>query len=137
MFSHPEKNITQAYVGEGMVVADFGSGSGHHAIAAARAVGKYGKVYAIDVQIDLLHKIKKDAERQGLDNVDILHADLEQERGSGLADHSVDRVFIFNTLFFSEVRSTIVGEAFRILRSKGRLAIIEILEPHLNKNLIN
>ena len=61
MFSDPEKNIEQFSLGKGMHVADFGTGSGFYALAAAEAVGETGRVYAIDVQKDLLEKLKKEA----------------------------------------------------------------------------
>ena len=49
-----------------MSVADFGAGSGAYSIAAAQTVGDSGKVYAIEVQKDLLAKIKKRSYQWGL-----------------------------------------------------------------------
>ena len=44
---------------EGMVVADVGAGSGYHTFRMAKAVGDKGKVYAVDVQQEMLDVMKK------------------------------------------------------------------------------
>jgi len=41
-FSNPEKNIEQFALRLGSSVADFGSGSGHHSLSLAGAVGEKG-----------------------------------------------------------------------------------------------
>ncbi|MBI2474518.1 MAG: methyltransferase domain-containing protein, partial [Candidatus Taylorbacteria bacterium] len=60
-FSDPSHNVEQFDLQSGMTVADFGTGSGYYAFAAAKAVGDKGKVYAIDVQKPLLEKLKREA----------------------------------------------------------------------------
>ena len=64
MFSDPVKNIEQCGIQTGMDIADFGAGSGHYTIAGSRALMATGRVYAIDVQKDLLAKLKNEATRQ-------------------------------------------------------------------------
>ena len=66
MFSNPEKNIEQLGLTPGMKVADLGSGSGFYTIASARLVGTSGLVYSIDIQKDLLTRIKTEASKQKL-----------------------------------------------------------------------
>ena len=58
IFSDPKKNLKQFCLEEGMRVADFGSGSGYYTLAAAEAVGDTGRVYAIEIQQELLKKVK-------------------------------------------------------------------------------
>ena len=108
-----------------MVVVDFGCGSGHYTIAAAKRVGEKGRVYAIDIQRDLLQAVKSTAELNNLKNIEIIWADLDLAQGSRLADNSVDFVIISNILFQSENRQQIAKEAFRILKDKGRVAVVE------------
>lgn len=112
----------------GMAVADFGCGSGHYTIAAARIVSPPaggGTVYAIDVQKELLQAVKSHAEINNLKNIEIVWADLEVTEGSHLASNSLDFVIISNILFQAENRGQIAKEAFRVLKSGGKTAVIE------------
>ena len=58
MFIDPQNNIKQFNLSPGMKVADVGAGSGFNSFAAAKEVGEKGIIYAIDIQKDLLSKIK-------------------------------------------------------------------------------
>ncbi len=124
-FAHPPRNVAALQVEPGMTVADFGAGSGAYVLEIARALEGHGRVYAIDVQRDLLRRIKNEAHKRGLKNVDIIWGDLEAPGGSKLGDHSLDLVLISNLLFQVERKEGIFEEAHRILRDHGRLAIID------------
>ncbi len=125
MFNHPQNNIKEGYIAEGMRVADFGAGVGHHSLPVARQVGDSGDVYAIEIQKDLLTKLHREAERERLLNVHPILGDLEKAGGSKLADQFVDRVLIINTLFQLEEKKIALSEAKRILKSDGRLVLID------------
>ncbi len=125
MFSNPEKNLIQFGISDGMQVADFGAGNGYYAFLLARKVGETGKVYCIDIQSDLLQKVSKEAEGEGLSNIEIVSGNIEKEKGSTLKEESVDVVLIANTFFQIEDREAVLKEAFRILRPKGRVLLIE------------
>ena len=125
MFSDPERNIEQLGLSDGNVVVDLGSGSGFYALAAAKAVAPMGKVYAIDVQRDLLDRLKKDAQRMHIRNIDIITGNLENLGGSKLRDESVNVVLISNTLFMVENKEVLIMEAKRILKKNGRLFIVD------------
>lgn len=124
-FLHPERILRYLDIRPGMNVADFGAGAGHFSIPAARLVGENGKVYAIDIQKSSLDFIKSKANLEHLLRVETVWADLELPKGSRLLDNAVDLVIIANILFQSEKKSEVMREAWRILRSGGRLAILE------------
>ncbi len=124
-FINPDDVVKNLGLEPGMVVADFGCGSGHYTTAAAKIVGRPGAVYAIDVQKDLLASVKSRAEINNLQNIEIVWADLEKPEGSHLAGGSVDMVIISNILFQVEDRSVLIKEAFRILKNRGRTTAIE------------
>ena len=124
-FSDPQKNIDQFLLGEGMNVADFGSGPGFHAIEAAKAVGEMGKVYAIDIQKEFLSKLKNDALGQGIGNIDVLWGDLESQGGSKLSDSSVDAVLVVNVLFQVEEKEEFLKEVSRVLKSNGKVLVVD------------
>lgn len=124
-FAQPEKNILQFAIEPGMRVADFGSGSGAYSLPIGKALAGSGHVFAIDIQKDLLRKLKTEAHARKLENVEIVWADLEKQGASKVAEHTVDRVLISNLLFQLEDKRTPLVEAARILKANGRLAIID------------
>ena len=128
MFSDPDSVIKQSYVAEGMTVADFGAGIGFYALALAKKVGEYGRVFAIDVLPDHLRKLSNEAARQGLNNIELIQSDLEAENGSGLLAASVDRIIIANTLFKADHPEKIVNEAKRILKHDGKVAVVDWID---------
>lgn len=115
-----------------MTMADFGCGSGYYSLAAAKIVGDHGKVFAIDVQKDLLEAVKSNARLNNLNNIEFVWADLEIPEGSRLTLESVDLVIISNILFQAGDRMAVAKEAFRILKNKGRVAVIEWSESFGN-----
>ena len=125
MFSNPEKILKQFGISQGTSIADFGAGNGYYVRLLSELVGNTGRVYAIDVHKDMVHKLQRSANDQDLDNIEAIWADLEAERGSTLPDSSVDVVVIANTLFAIEDKNTVMREAMRILRRKGRLLLVE------------
>jgi ubiquinone/menaquinone biosynthesis C-methylase UbiE len=124
-FAHPKRNVAVLHIEPGLTVADFGSGSGAYVLAIAEALSGSGKVYAIDVQKDLLRRTMNDANKKGFTNVHILWGDLEKENGTKLSDESCDLVLISNLLFQIENKEQVLREARRILRPRGRLVIID------------
>jgi ubiquinone/menaquinone biosynthesis C-methylase UbiE len=53
----------------GMAVCDMGSGNGYHTLPMAEAVGEKGKVYAVDIQPEMLEMLQKRAETKGFKNI--------------------------------------------------------------------
>lgn len=125
MFSDPQKNIAQLDVLIGDHVADFGAGSGAYALAIARRVGPSGRVYAIDVQKDLLTKLKNEACRENISNVEIIWSDLDDEKGIALREASVDACVISNLLFQVSSKERVVLEAWRVLKQGGKVLVVD------------
>ncbi len=108
-----------------MKVADLGSGIGHHTITAARIVGDTGRVYAVDVQEEVLRNLMDTSRAQGLKNVESVWGNIEKQGGTHLKEQSMDAVILSNTLFQLEDRVPAVAEIKRILKSGGRLMVID------------
>ena len=132
MFIKPEEIIKNFEIRNGMVVADFGSGSGHYVLAAAKKMnnsglpaGQAGVVYAIDIQKNLLETIKSEAVKQHLSNVDIIWADIEGKEGTKLASGTLDFAIASNILFQIGDKTTLAKEIFRTLKNGGRAAVID------------
>lgn len=125
MFISPEQIIKTIGVKPGFKVADFGSGAGFYAIPLARAVGSGGRVYALDVQPEMLELTRSKAREARLLNISAMRVDLEKPHGTGLADDSMDLVLISNMLFQAEDKPTMLKEASRILKNGGEISLIE------------
>lgn len=108
-----------------MTVADFGSGSGHYTLAIAKRLEHSGHVYAIDIQKDLLTRIKNEAHKHGYKNVEVIWGDLERPHASKIANGHADLVLMSNLLFQLEDKQQPLREAMRILKPRGRLVIID------------
>ncbi len=127
MFSDPQKNIAELGIVDGMKIADLGAGSGFYTIEAAKKVGGRGMIYAIDVQQDLLSKLKNSAALVGLRNIEIIWGNIEKIGGTKLREALLDRVILSNTLFQVDVndRDNLALEVKRILKSGGKLMVID------------
>jgi ubiquinone/menaquinone biosynthesis C-methylase UbiE len=55
----------------GMVFMDIGCGDGFFTILAAKKVGENGKVYAVDIDVSAVEKLKQKAKAEGLKNVTV------------------------------------------------------------------
>ncbi len=125
MFSDPVKIIDQCGVSAGMEIADLGAGSGHYTVAASRALASTGRVYAIDLKQDLLSRLKNNAAREGLYNVEVIWGDIDKLGGTKLRDFSVDLVLLCNILFHLENKKEVVKEIKRILKPAGRVLVVD------------
>jgi len=127
MFSNPSHNIEQFGLSHGQVIADFGAGSGFYAMEAAKTVAPTGKVFAIDLNRDLLDRLKHEAQRLHIHNIDIISGDLEKLGGTKVRDEGVDAVIASNIFFMLKDRASCVQEIKRVLKSNGRVLVIDWL----------
>lgn len=125
MFSDPQKNIEQLGLEAGAKVADFGAGSGFYTLVTARAVGHEGRVYAVDIQKDLLEKIKNTARLEGLLNIEYVWGDLERLGGSKIQENSLDASIVANILFQVENKEVFLTEVKRVLKPNGKILVVD------------
>lgn len=124
-FVNPTMLASHFHLREGDVVADFGAGSGFYVEILARLVGSSGRVYACEIQKELVEKIGVLARTKGLFMVDPLWSDIEVIGGSKLADGALDVALMINTLFQVEDKKTAVQEVCRTLRKGGKFFIVD------------
>ena len=127
MFSDPVKNISELGIADAMRVVDLGAGSGFYTIEAAKKVGSRGMVYAVDIQEDLVNRIKNSAGLIGLHNIEVVIGNIEKLGGTKLRENIADRIILSNTLFQvgPADRDNLALETKRLLKSGGKLMVID------------
>lgn len=124
-FSSPVDILERFGVHEGQVLADLGVGSGFYTLAAAKLVGSGGRIYAVEIQNEVLTRLTNHGHRERITNIISIHADAEQVGGTKIADMSVDSVLVCNVLFQIEQKPAFVSEIRRILKSGGRVLVVD------------
>ena len=124
-FVDPEHLIKQLVIAPGSTVADFGCGSGYFSIAFAKAVGREGKVVALDILPSALDAVASRARMASCPQVSTKRANLEKENGSGLAAESVDWVILKDILFQNKHKDIILKEVSRVTRPGGHVLLME------------
>lgn len=123
-FSDPKKVVAEVGISSGDTVVDLGAGSGAYSFAAAGAARDV-KVYAVEVQKELVTTLSREAVDRHVGNINVVWGDIERKGGTKLGDGIADVVFVCNVLFQASDKAGIAHEAWRILRRGGRVAIIE------------
>lgn len=139
MFSDPKNIIAQLDIPVGSSVADLGAGLGVYSFLLAKKVGTEGKVYACDVQKDILTRLDREIHDQHITNIQTVLSNIEHHQGTRLRDASIDWVVLANVLFQVEDRNGMVQEIARILKPTGKVLLVDWSEsfgnlgPHANE----
>lgn len=129
-FMDPRETLAQLSLRDGMKVGDFGAGIGHYAIPAAIAVGETGKVYAFDIQKDVVARLVSDATSRGFTQLTAGCCDFEKLEATKLKDGTLDAAVLSNALFQLEDKEGALKEIFRVLKPSGKLLVVDWSGPH-------
>lgn len=123
-FLDPNHVLKQFGIYGAQDVADFGVGGGHISLAAAKRL-EGGKLYAVDLEKEILARLVAEAQLRGHTNVHPLWGDFSEPRGVPLKDESLDRIIIANTIHGIDDRNGMILEAKRLLRPNGKILLVE------------
>jgi arsenite methyltransferase len=116
----------------GQTVVDIGSGAGIDCLLAAQKVGPNGKVIGVDMTPIMIEKAQKNAAKAGARNVEFRIGNAEK---MPLADQEADWIISNCVINLSPNKPAVFREAFRTLRSGGRVSISDIMVEELPASL--
>jgi ubiquinone/menaquinone biosynthesis C-methylase UbiE len=126
----PETALDKIGLKPGMVVADVGAGVGYFTIRLAKRVGPSGKIFALDVQPEMLSKLKQRAAEAKLTNIQAI---LSSESDPRLPDGCCDVILMVDVYHELSQPQVMLQKLRRALKPDGRLVLLEYRkeDPHI------
>lgn len=118
----PAKLLPLLKLKAGQVVADIGAGSGYYSFKIAPLVGPQGKVFANDIQTEMLDIIRRRAKELKIDNVVPI---LGTPTDAKLPPASVDLILLVDVYHEFEFPYEMTENLLRALKPGGRIVFVE------------
>src|ERR1039457_3896164 len=119
---HPEAALDAMGLKKGMVVADVGAGVGYFTLRLARRVGETGKVYANDIQPEMLSRLQDRLDAEHVTNVETV---LGTQSDPKLPAAKLDLILMVDVYHELSQPQRMLGEMRKALKPDGRLVLIE------------
>lgn len=120
--SKADEVIASLELKKGDSVADIGAGGGFFTIKLARSVGSDGIVYAVDISKESLDFIRNYSQKEKVTNIQYVLATVTDSK---LPERTMDLIFLRNTYHDMDDRVTYFSQLKKVLKSNGRIAIID------------
>jgi ubiquinone/menaquinone biosynthesis C-methylase UbiE len=118
----PELALDALGLRAGMVVADVGAGTGYMSLRMARRVGPSGKVFANDLQPEMLQKLRANSQREKLSNVETVQG---TEADPKLPPNTMDLVLLVDVYHEFSQPQAMLDKIRESLKPDGRLVLLE------------
>jgi ubiquinone/menaquinone biosynthesis C-methylase UbiE len=118
----PEAALDAMGIKKGMVVADVGAGVGYFTLRLARRVGETGKVYANDIQPEMLARLQDRLDAEHITNVETV---LGTQSDPKLPAAKLDLILMVDVYHELSQPQRMLGEMRKALKPDGRLVLIE------------
>lgn len=127
-YQKPHEVIQALGLQEGEVIADIGAGSGYFTFRLSRHVGDSGRVYAVDIQPEMIRHISRRARDLQITNVVPVLADPDDPL---LPEDLFDRIFICNTWHHIEKQDQYLRLLRKALKPGGQIVMIDFKKEEL------
>ncbi|MBI4307976.1 MAG: class I SAM-dependent methyltransferase [Chloroflexi bacterium] len=117
----PDRVFALLPVAAGQTIADIGCGPGFFTLPLARKVGA-GRVYAIDVQEEMLARVRERLAQERVSNVEVVRSEDSDLR---IPKASLDGAFMACVLHEAEDRGAFLEAVREALKPGGWAAVIE------------
>jgi SAM-dependent methyltransferase len=114
--------LKELQVRPGQVICDMGCGNGFYTLRLARLTGSEGKVYAVDIQPEMLRMLRFRAREAKIDNVSPV---LGSEIDPGLPENSLDLVLMVDVYHEFSHPGEMLQAIRKCLKPNGRIALVE------------
>ena len=121
-WQRPQEVISLLQITPGMIVADIGAGTGYFTPFLSQATGATGKVFALDVEPDMIRYLKERQQREGWANVEAKEVKTNDPL---LPTNSTHRILIVNTWHHIWEREAYSAKLVGALTSGGQLMIVD------------
>jgi len=118
----PEMVIQAMEIREGMTVAEIGAGTGFFSRRLAKAVGPSGKVYAEDIQPEMLDLLKQNAAKEGIANIIPV---LGTETDPKLPAKGIDRILLVDVYHEFQKPEPVLAAIRDSLAPGGTVTLVE------------
>lgn len=118
----PEKMLDALAIEPGMTVADVGAGVGYHSLKLSRRVGPKGRVFATDVQPEMISMLKSNLREADIKNV---HPILCSQNDTKLPESAVDLILMVDVYHEMSNPELSLRGLRKALKPGGRLVLVE------------
>jgi len=118
----PEKALDALAIEPGSVVGDVGAGVGYFTEKLARRVGPNGKVYANDIQPEMLVQLRKNMAKLGIGNVQTV---VGAEDDPHLPANTLDLILLVDVYHEFSKPQAMLRHMRESLKPGGRLVLLE------------
>jgi ubiquinone/menaquinone biosynthesis C-methylase UbiE len=122
MEEHPDEALDALHIQPGMMVADVGAGTGYITQRLAKRVGPTGKVYANDVQPEMLSRLQEHLEQNHVTNVETV---LGTQANPNLPPNTFDLILMVDVYHEFSQPQRMLQEMKKALKPDGRLVLVE------------
>lgn len=126
---HASKLLPALKIEKGQHIVDLGAGSGYYTLRLAKEVGPEGKVYAVDIQKQMLEIIRKKMKAAELANIDLIYNTPTDPK---LPEGKIDLVLMVDVYHELSHPFEFVTELMKSVKSGGKLVFVEFREEDDN-----
>lgn len=118
----PDAALDAIALAPGSIVADVGAGSGYMTVKMAKRVGATGKVYANDIQPQMLTILRQRLEREKVPNVELVLGTMDDPK---LPANTIDLILMVDVYHEFAEPQPMLRKMRDSLKTGGRLVLLE------------